>query len=326
MKQRTPISIGREYGFLTVLREAPKDSHGHLMFNVRCRCGKEFTAQKSSILKDTSKCLDCSRKIDSLKRRIPVVGKTINGWEVISEAGKNKAGALIFRCRCVNCGNETIKARAALYYGKDTACRNCPPDYQFSVKGTTATGRLPDGSEFQIDASDIPLVAQRYWHKSVSGYIINDTEQRHYIRLHRYLLGLTDDALAVDHINRDKLDCRKENLRIVTAQQNSMNRSVQKNNTSGYVGVYFVNRKQKYCVKIGLNNKNIYLGYTFDPVEGAQMYNVASDILFGEFAGHRNDVPPPESELVKRIKLKCQPYMMEAVEATQPMSGHFLSA
>ena len=188
MNQRTPISIGREYGFLTVLREAPKDSYGHLMYDVRCRCGKEFTAQKSSILKGTSKCLDCSRKIDPRKRRIPVVGKTINGWDVISEVGKNKAGALLFRCRCVNCGSETIKARAALYYGKDTACRNCPPDYHFSVKGTTATGRLPDGSEFQIDASDIPLVTQRYWHKSVSGYIINDTEQRHYIRLHRYLL------------------------------------------------------------------------------------------------------------------------------------------
>lgn len=326
MKQRTPISIGREYGFLTVLSEAPKGSYGHLMYDVRCRCGKEFAAQKSNILKGTSKCLDCSRRIDPLKRRVPVIGKTINGWNVISEAGKNKAGTLFFRCRCVNCGNEAIKTRAALYAGKDTACRNCPPEYDFSVKGTTATGHLPDGSTFQIDASDIPLVSQLYWHKAVSGYIVNKSGQHSNIKLHRYLLGLTDDTLAVDHINRNKDDCRRGNLRIVTAQQNSMNRSVQKNNTSGYVGVYFVTRKQKYCVKIGLNNKNIYLGYTFDPVEGAQIYNVASDVLFGEFAGYRNDVSPPGAELVKRIELKCQPYMMDAIQATQPVSGHFLSA
>lgn len=326
MKQRTPISIGREYGFLTVLCEAPKSSHGHLMYCVRCRCGKEFSAQKSNILKGTSKCLDCSRRIDPPKRRIPVIGQTINGWHVISEAGKNKVGAPLFHCRCVNCGSEVIKTRTSLYGGKDTACRNCPPEYHFSVKGATATGQLPDGSVFQIDASDIPFVAQRYWHKSASGYIISNSERQHNIRLHRYLLELTDDEFTVDHINRDKLDCRRDNLRIVTAQQNSMNKSIQKNNKSGFVGVYYVSRKKKYCVKIGLNNRNIYLGYTFDPVEGAQMYNVASDLLFGEFAGHKNDVPPPEAELVKKIELKCQPYIMEAVEATQPMSGHFLSA
>lgn len=56
------------------------------------------------------------------------------------------------------------------------------------------------------------------------------------VRLHRLIMGasLGDE---VDHEDRNKLNARKNNLRLATSSQNKMNREIQNNNTSGYKGV-----------------------------------------------------------------------------------------
>ena len=84
----------------------------------------------------------------------------------------------------------------------------------------------------------IKAVSEHYWKfKEKKKYIISSGRNDGLIRLHRFVLGLTDENVIVDHINRNTLDCRRENLRIVTDQQNSMNKSLQKNSTTGYTGV-----------------------------------------------------------------------------------------
>lgn len=54
--------------------------------------------------------------------------------------------------------------------------------------------------------------------------------------MHRELL-MAPDGFTVDHINRNKLDNRMSNLRVVTVKENVENRGLQSNNTSGYPGV-----------------------------------------------------------------------------------------
>ena len=54
--------------------------------------------------------------------------------------------------------------------------------------------------------------------------------------MHRELL-MAPKGFHVDHINRNKLDNRSTNLRVVTVKENIENRGIQKNNTSGYTGV-----------------------------------------------------------------------------------------
>lgn len=85
--------------------------------------------------------------------------------------------------------------------------------------------------------------------------------------LHRLIIG-AGKGEVVDHINRNKLDNRNENLRICTQLENLLNKGMQKNNTSGVKGVFFDKNKQKWTVSIGFKGKNIHIGM-FDDFENA---------------------------------------------------------
>ncbi len=148
-----------------------------------------------------------------------------------------------------------------------------------------------------LDASDFELVDQWSWYASVkldrkTGEIyavyaareIRVDGKRTSLYLHRFLMGVTDRNVQVDHENHDTLDYRRSNLRIATQTQNMGNTRKTKNNKSGFKGVHWNKQAGKYAVEIGFNYKNIYLGLFVDPVEGAKAYDVKALELFGEFA------------------------------------------
>lgn len=320
MRRRAEINIGEEYGWLTVLSEAPKDSSGHLKYHVCCRCGAEFDVQTSVLLKRTSKCISCGQKHRKTIEKANIVGQTINNRYVLSETSKTKNGARRFYCKCLVCGDISVKTKSQLERAKTGHCANCRPNYNFVVDGNVAHGTLPDGTPFCIDAEDINRVSDHWWQLK-KGYIISSDLNR--LRLHCFLLN-NPDAI-IDHINRNRCDCRKSNLRFVTAQQNSMNKSLQKNSTTGYCGVCYLKGKKRFIATIGLNNKRVYLGSSEEAVICAQMYNIASILLFRDYVGHINIVPKPSDQLIQRIKAKCLPYMVQANLATQPC-GFSISA
>ena len=97
-----------------------------------------------------------------------------------------------------------------------------------------------------------------------------------------YMTG--DWPEQIDHINGDPKDNRWINLRAATNTQNSRNSRKPKNNTSGYKGVSFISRLNKYRATIMVNRKHIYLGLFVDPKEAALAYNNAAIKYFGEFA------------------------------------------
>lgn len=76
--------------------------------------------------------------------------------------------------------------------------------------------------------------------------------------MHRFLLK-TPKGLETDHINRDKLDNRRSNLRIVSRTQNSINRDMPPNNTSGYKGVTWYKRDRYWQAQIKTKGRNIIL-------------------------------------------------------------------
>lgn len=87
-----------------------------------------------------------------------------------------------------------------------------------------------------------------------------------------------------DHINRDPLDNRRENLRVATPSQNSCNHGLQSNNTSGYKGVSWSTERQKWEAYIKLNRKRISLGRHKTLRAAVLAYNEAAARLHGEFA------------------------------------------
>ena len=91
---------------------------------------------------------------------------------------------------------------------------------------------------------------------------------------------------TIDHINGDRLDNRIENLRAVTANQNQHNRKLNSNSTSGFKGVSWCKRDNKWKATIKLEGKRINLG-RFNTIEEADaVVRAAREELHGTFANH----------------------------------------
>lgn len=94
----------------------------------------------------------------------------------------------------------------------------------------------------------------------------------------------------IDHINGNKLDNRIENLRFVDRSQNMSNVGMQKNNKSGFIGVFWASRTRKWQAVVAHKKKNIYIG-TFDcPVQAAKAYNEAVLKYHGSYAQKKVDI------------------------------------
>ncbi len=78
--------------------------------------------------------------------------------------------------------------------------------------------------------------------------------------MHR-VINKTPKGMDTDHINRDKLDNRKSNLRSVTRTINQYNRYIRKDNKSGYQGVYWDKSREIWSAYIDFNHKRLWLGY-----------------------------------------------------------------
>jgi hypothetical protein len=88
----------------------------------------------------------------------------------------------------------------------------------------------------------------------------------------------------IDHINGDKLDNRIANLRLADKSQNGANRGKQKDNTSGFKGVYWHKQNQGYAAEIRIKNKKHYLGIFDTAIAAHFAYRLAAVQCFGEFA------------------------------------------
>jgi hypothetical protein len=103
--------------------------------------------------------------------------------------------------------------------------------------------------------------------------------------MHRFILGITDSKVKVDHRNRYGLDNRRENLRLPTNSQNGANANkCRRGASSRFRGVSWHKRIGKWGAHIGVNRKLIHLGYFAEELDAARAYDAAAREHFGEFA------------------------------------------
>ena len=88
----------------------------------------------------------------------------------------------------------------------------------------------------------------------------------------------------IDHKNGNGLDNRRENLRICSNAENLRNRQFQKNNKTGFKGVHYCNRSNRFIAKITINDKIIYLGSSKDASAAAKLYDAGAIKYHKEYA------------------------------------------
>ncbi len=103
------------------------------------------------------------------------------------------------------------------------------------------------------------------------------------IHMHRVIAGSTPGQ-RTDHIDGDGMNNQRYNLRSCTNAQNMCNRKAQRNNTSGWKGVSWVKKLNKWRAQIESEGKGQMLGHFHDPIEAALAYDEAARRLHGEFA------------------------------------------
>lgn len=138
-----------------------------------------------------------------------------------------------------------------------------------------------------VDDEDFESINQFRWKRDIQGYASSkirlDGKQKD-IFMHRVIMKVSDRRIILDHVNGNKLDNRRSNLRFATNSQNGMNRGMPSNNTSGFKGVTRHKRTGKWQASINFNGMFRYLGLYANPEDAHAAYCAAALKYHGEFA------------------------------------------
>lgn len=151
--------------------------------------------------------------------------------------------------------------------------------------------QLTQGKVALVDDDDYDYLMQWKW------YTMNDTRANFFrpvrmgkdgktVYMHRVIMNCPNNML-VDHINRDTLDNRRENLRICNKKQNNVNSIKSRVGTSGYKGVTYEHRNHRtprWVSQIEINGKNNKIGRFKSKISAALAYDCVAECIHGEFA------------------------------------------
>lgn len=132
---------------------------------------------------------------------------------------------------------------------------------------------------FIVDKDDYEKVKDYCWYKNTGGYVTT-TSDGTTIKIHQVIMN----GKNIDHINGDKLDNRKINLRFCTTAENVRNVGIRSNNTSGVTGVSYSKREGKWKSNITYSGVVIRLGTFTNKEDAIKARKEAEEKYFGEFA------------------------------------------
>jgi hypothetical protein len=143
--------------------------------------------------------------------------------------------------------------------------------------------RLAGASFAIVDAADYDWLNRHRWRAlgGQSGYAYSTIGGKN-VLMHRLIMN-APPGKVVDHINGNRQDNRRCNLRVCTQAENMRN-TRKSCGTSRFKGVSWNRKYRKWVVSIHRDGKDIWLGNFDDEIKAAQAYDKAARELFGPFA------------------------------------------
>ncbi len=219
----------------------------------------------------------------------PKSGQHIAQWLCQCDCGSEpitvRQNNLIRKNPQKSCG--CIKSEVAIAnLGEQRKNNKIDDSRDYGVAWTTNTNK-----EFYFDLEDIDVVKEYAWREGwdQNGYhyvctSVHDGNKCNIIKLCKVITGFD----YCEHKDRDPFNNRKENLRPATHKTNMQNKSMYKNNTSGFTGVSWNKKQQAWQAYIRSNGKNNFLGY-FDDFDDAVLARLRGEAKYFDpnFAPHR---------------------------------------
>lgn len=200
---------------------------------------------------------------------------TCDNHTIIRADGSDIKNGHIKSCGCIN--RERIIAQNKSWHKTNIYSDVCTDEYgDYYIGRTTNTDK-----EFYIDIEDFEKIKEYCWSESAYNYIVAwDADTQTVIKMHT-LLTMYD---ICDHIDRNRSNNRRYNLRPATVGENCRNISVRVDNTSNIIGVSWGKKAQRWRAYIQHERNNMNLGYFVDKDDAIIARLKAEQKYFGEFA------------------------------------------
>lgn len=122
-----------------------------------------------------------------------------------------------------------------------------------------------------VDDADLERLSAFRWFLNSNGYAARAIGDGRAELMHREIMGLGHgDGQFVDHVNQNKLDNRRENLRVVDALASAQNRPSCRGSSSRFRGVSWAKDKRRWRVRPQLGGASVHVGYFASEIEAAK--------------------------------------------------------
>lgn len=254
---------GKIFERLTVLDEYKKSKSGDILWLCECSCENKtrLYVTSSDLQKGRRKSCKCLHK-DRITKDLS--GQKFGRLLVLRFAySKNKKKYWWCQCDCkspekaIDSGN--LKNGSTLSCGcwiREVTSKRSKKYNDYKLDGDYGIGYTLKNEEFWFDLEDYSKIKNCCWFINIDGYVCTSIDGE-YITFHNFVTGYK----ITDHQNGIRHDNRKNNLRKATDMQNAMNRGKRSDNTSGYIGVSWDKRSDKWVAQIQFNKEKIHLGY-----------------------------------------------------------------
>lgn len=152
--------------------------------------------------------------------------------------------------------------------------------------GIPLGGKRGHGKYTYVSAQDLLHMMQFNFYLAPDGYARTGSLRAYGCPeavAHRLVLG-APPGFEIDHINGDRLDNRRSNLRVVTRSQNHQNRRGPRRGSSRFKGVMWDKRLSMWRAAVQLGRRCVYRAHFRSEVEAALAYDTAALRIFGVYA------------------------------------------